>query len=80
MYLDERHRLKTTLNSAQTSDYKFFTNLFNCRKEFMKQVSSFALEITDKRTEVLGLTEIAIIPVWLALQRMIVRAFCFVVE
>ena len=53
MYNDERHRIKTTLSLTQTSDYKFFTNIFNCRKEFMKQISCFILEITDKRKEAL---------------------------
>ena len=66
MYNDERHRVKTTLSSAQTSDYQFFTNIFNCRKEFMKLISCFILKISDKRTEAFELTEIAIIPVWLS--------------
>ena len=34
----------------------------------MKRISCFILEITDKRTEALELTEIAIIPVWLFLK------------
>ena len=70
MYNDERQRVKTTLSLTQTSDHQFFTNIFNCHKEFMKQISCFILEITDKRTEALELTEIAIIaiiPVWLFL-------------
>ena len=67
MYNGERHRVKTTLSLTQTSDYQFFTNIFNCHKEFMKRISCFILEITDKRTEALELTEIAIIPVWLFL-------------
>ena len=67
MYNDERHRIKTTSRFTQTSDYKFFTNIFNCRKGFMKRSSCFILEITDKGTEGLELTEIAIIPVWLFL-------------
>ena len=65
MYNEERHRTKTSL--TQKSDYKFFTNIFNCLKDFMKRISSFILEITDKRTEALELTEITIIPVWLFL-------------
>ena len=67
MYNDERHRIKTTLSLTQTSDYKFFTNIFNCRTELMKRISCFILEITNKRTEALELTEIANIPGWLFL-------------
>ena len=64
MYSDERHRIKTTLSLTQTSNCKFFTKIFNCRKEFMKRISCFILEITGKQTEALELTEITIIPVW----------------
>ena len=67
MYNDERHRINTTSSLTQTFDYKFFTNIFNCRKWFMKRSSCFILKITDKGTETLELTEIAIIPVWLFL-------------
>ena len=59
MYNDERHWIKTALSLTQTSDYKFFTNISNCRKEFMKGISCFILEIMDKRTEALELTEIS---------------------
>ena len=67
VYKDERHRIKTTSSFTQTSNYKFFTNICNCRKGFMKQSSCFILEITDNGTEALELTELAIIPVWLFL-------------
>ena len=36
MYNDERQKVKTTLSLTQTSDYQFFTNIFNCHKEFIK--------------------------------------------
>ena len=48
MYNDERHRVKSTSSLTQTSDFQFFTNIFNCHKEFMKRISCFILEITDK--------------------------------